>query len=317
MTAAKFDKILAVGIDESKLDAEHWKRIESLARTIVRLPKGSPETKSHVSDADCLLVNFGVAVGKEDIDIAKKLKYIGVLATAYGKIDTDCASKAGITVCNIPGYSTESVAEFVFAAILDRIRDLERGKNEAREKNYSGAGFSATEIKNKTFGVIGLGRIGGRVAEIALGFGADARYWSRNRKARLETGGVKYEDADVLIPKCDFLSINLAQTKDTDNFLNAERIRKIKPGAVVINTAPMELVDVDALSERLAKGDITFILDHSDEMAEDDLEKLSKYANCMIYPPIAYVSDEARTAKQEIFVGNIENFIKGSPENKV
>ncbi len=309
--------MLIVGIDESKLDAEHWKRIESLARTIVRLPKDSPETKSHMSDADCLLVNFGVAVDKEDIDIARKLKYIGVLATAYGKIDTDHAKKAGIAVCNIPGYSTESVAEFVFAAVLDRIRSLERGKNEAREKNYSGTGFSASEIKNKTFGVIGLGRIGGRIAEIALGFGASVAYWSRNRKAQLEAKGVTYEDVDALIPKCDFLSINLAQTKETENFLDAERIRKIKIGAIVINTAPMELVDVGALEERLAKGDITVILDHSDEMVEDDLEKLSKHANCVIYPPIAYVSDEAITAKQEIFAGNIENFLKGSPANKI
>ena len=85
----------------------------------------------------------------------------------------------------------------------------------------------------------------------------------------------------------------------------------------MINTAPMELVDIDALAERLSKGDITFILDHSDEMSPKNIKKFSKFKNCIIYPPIAYVTEKARIAKQEIFVGNIENFLKGSPTNQV
>jgi glycerate dehydrogenase len=120
-----------------------------------------------------------------------------------------------------------------------------------------------------------------------------------------------------LIPECDFLSIHFAQTKDTERFLNGKRIQNIKKGAIVINTTPMEMVDIDALERRLRKGDITFILDHSDEMNEEDLKKLSKHRNCIIYPPIAYITKEARIAKQEIFIGNIENFLKGSPTNKV
>ncbi len=99
--------------------------------------------------------------------------------------------------------------------------------------------------------------------------------------------------------------------------MNGARIQKLKKGAVVVNTAPMELVDIDALAKKLSKGDITFILDHSDEMSKEDLSKLSKYENCVIYPPIAYVSEEARIAKQEIFVGNIESSLKGSPVNTV
>lgn len=162
-----------------------------------------------------------------------------------------------------------------------------------------------------------MGRIGSRVAEIALSFGADVRYWSRNRKKEIEQKGIDYEDSDTLIPECDFLSIHFAQTKDTEKFLNEERIRKIKKGAIVINTTPMEMVDIAALERRLREGDITFILDHSDEMNEEDLKKCSKHRNCIIYPPIAYITKEARIAKQEIFIGNIENFLKGSPTNKL
>ncbi len=314
----KFRKILTVGIGEASLDAEYWKRIDALAASRISLPKDSPDIVKQLADTDCLLVNpFVFKVGQDLIDAAPHLKYIGVLATAYGKVDTDHAAKRGIVVCNIPGYSTEAVAEFVFAVILERIRELERGKAQARAGNYSESSFSTTEIKNKVFGVFGLGRIGSRVAELAGAFGADVRYWSKNRKPELEARGLKYEDADELIPKCDILSLHMAQTKETEGFLNAERIQKIKSGAIVINTAPMELVDIDALEKRLQKGGMTFILDHSDEMAAEDLKKLSKHNNCIIYPPIAYVTKEARTAKQEIFAGNMAAFLNGRPQNVV
>lgn len=313
----KFQKILTIGINEFALDPIYWQRVKVLAEKTFNLAKDSPEIKEQLADTDCLLTGFGIVVDREVIDSAPNLKYIGVLATAYGKVDVDCAKSKEILVCNIPGYATEAVAEFVFGVILDHIREIERGKKQAREGNYSEAGFSAIEIKNKIFGILGLGRIGSRVAEIALGFGADVRYWNIDRRKEYETKGIKYEDADDLIPKCDFLSLHFAQVKDTENFLNKERIQKVKKEAVVINTAPMELVDIDALAERLSKGDITFILDHSDEMSPENIKKLSKFKNCIIYPPIAYVTEKARIAKQEIFVGNIENFLKGSPTNQV
>lgn len=313
----KFQKILTIGIGEFALDSAYWQRIKVLVEKIINLPKDSPEIKDELTDTDCLLTGFGIIVDKEIIDSAPNLKYVGVLATAYGKVDIDYAKSKGISVCNIPGYATEAVAEFVFGIILDHIREIERGKKQAREGNYSEAGFSAIEIKDKTFGILGLGKIGSRVAEIALGFGADVRYWNIDRRKEFEMKGAKYEDADSLIPKCDFLSLHFALVKDTENFLNEERIQKIKNGAVVINTAPMELVNISALEKRLANGDITFILDHSDEMSQENINKLSKFKNCIIYPPIAYITKEARIAKQEIFVGNIESFLEGFPTSQV
>ncbi|MCX6764648.1 MAG: hypothetical protein NTU58_02990 [Candidatus Nealsonbacteria bacterium] len=313
----KFKKILTIGIKKFAVDSVYWQRIEALTEKIVSCDKDSSEIKDELADTDCLLTGFGVVVNKEIIDSAPNLKYIDVLATAYGKIDVDYAKSKGILVCNIPGYATESVAEFVFAIILEHIRETEKGKKQAGEGNYSEVGFSAIEIKDKIFGVLGLGKIGGRVAEIALGFSADVRYWNINRREEFELRGIKYEDVDNLIPKCDFLSLHFAQVKDTENFLDKKRIQKIKEGAIVINTAPMELVDIDALAERLNKGDITFILDHSDEMSQENINKLSKFKNCIIYPPIAYITKEARIAKQEIFVGNIESFLKGFPTNQV
>lgn len=103
----------------------------------------------------------------------------------------------------------------------------------------------------------------------------------------------------------------------TQYFLDAKRIEMIKSGAVVINTAPMELIHIGVLEKRLKKGDLTFILDHSDELDLEVAKRLSKFNNCILYPPIAYTTKEATNLKQEIFVSNLENFLKGKPTNKV
>ena len=313
----KFKKALLIGIDEAKLDPVFWKRLDSLVEKRVYLAKDSADIKKELVDTDCLLVAFETKVDKNDVDSAPNLRYIGTLSVACGKVDAEYAKSRDIPVCNLAGYCTDSVAEFILAAILEHIRELETGKKRGRAGNYSEDGLKVTEIKNKVFGILGLGSIGKRVSEIAIGFGADVHYWSRNRKKDFEAKGVKYEEADVLIPKCDFLSLNFAQTEDTEKFLDEGRIAKLKKGVVVINTASMELVDVDALDKRLKNRDMTFILDHSDVMNKEDLKKLSKHTNCIIYPPMAYISKEARIAKQEIFISNMENFLKGTPTNRV
>jgi glycerate dehydrogenase len=313
----KFKKALAINIDKGLLEKYYWEKIDKLVEKRVHLPKDSPKIFKEIIDADCVLVNFGTPVTKEMIDAAPNLKYIGVLATAYGKIDIEHARKKGIPVSNLAGYSTESVAEFVFAALLDELRRVEEGKKRGRSGNYSELGLKASEIKGKVFGVIGLGNIGSRVAEIALGFSADVRYWSRTRKNDREQKGIKYEELDSLIASANILSINLAETEETREIMSHDRFKKLKQGAVVINTAPMELIELDGLEERLKKDDITFIFDHSDEFAPEYMKRFSKYNNFIIYPPIAYITKEAAKTKQEMFVGNMKSFLDGNPQNVV
>ena len=177
--------------------------------------------------------------------------------------------------------------------------------------------FPVYEIKDKNFGVIGLGRIGSRVAELALAFGAHVSYWSKNRKPELEAKGIKYQEIDNLLSQSDFISLNLSLNKETEGFLNEHRIKKIKSGSVIVNLAPNELVDFDALKNRMAGGGIVYIADHTDEMSAELLKELSQYKNCILYPPIGYQTKEATALKQEIFVKNVESFLKGSITNKV
>ena len=156
----KFKKVLVYNINKSSsLDPLSWKQIASFTDTIVFVPKDSPTLNKELKDTDAILVNFGTTVGKDDIDAAPNLKYIGVMATAFGKIDTTHAKKKKVAVTNLKGYSTESVAEFVFASILEQGRMLEEGRKRGKAGNVSEAGISALELKGKVFGIVGLGDI--------------------------------------------------------------------------------------------------------------------------------------------------------------
>ncbi len=309
----KFKKAVLINITDSHFDKKYWDQIDELVENRVSLARDDPKLLEELKDCDCLLLGFQVPTGKDIFDAAPELKFIGILATAFGTVDLDIASQRGIPVCNLAGYSTESVAEFTIAALLYEMRDIEEGRKRALSGNYGSEGIRARELKDSNFGVIGLGNIGNRVAELAAGFGANVSYWSKNKK---ETP-FKYQELDELLSGNSFISINVAETEETTGLLNASNLPLIKPDSIVISTVPPPVVETEALAQRLAKNDITFISDHPDEMSEDEVAQLSKFDNCILYPAIGFLSDEARIAKQEIFVGNMKAALNGTPQNKV
>ncbi len=314
----KFKKILTIGIAASQLDPSTWDIIDSCTDTRVSLSGDSPDIDEQLKDADCLLI-YLTHGDRQTLEKAPQLTYVGGLVTGVGKIDLEYAASTNIVVTNIPGYSTESVAEFVFAILLENLRDLARAKQESKEGNRSELGFSAKEIKGKQFGVLGAGRIGERVAELAHAFGAHTSYWSRTKKKNLENKGIMHAEIDTILASSDILSIHFSLNAETENIINAERMAKIKSGAIVINTAPMELLDFEALEKRLKNGDMTFIFEHTDtgDISEENLKRFQQYKNCITYPAVGYISEEARAAKQSIFIENIKNFLLGTPTNKV
>jgi lactate dehydrogenase-like 2-hydroxyacid dehydrogenase len=325
----EFRKILMIGYAESDLDPEHWKRIDKICHEKVLLPRESPDIPDQLPSIDCLLLKLGMAADQKTIDSAPLLKYIGMFGTGVGNIDTEYSAKKGITVCNLY-YATEAVAELSFALLLENMREIGRAKAQGENarasanpaaKDFSEASYQGSELKGKAFGVVGLGRIGGRIAEIAKeGFSADVRYWSRNRKPDYESRGIRYQSIESLLKECDIVSLNLAHVAgQTTHFLDTQRISIVKNGSIVINLSPMELVDIHALTTRLASEDhaLTFILDHSDELSGEEIATLARYENCIMYPPIAYTTKEASVIKKNIFIENLENFLKGKPSNKV
>src|SRR3989344_5583374 len=310
----KFKKAVLIKIADTHFDPKYWDKINVLVEKIVSLAIDDPKLKDELKDCDCLLLGFQVPVGEDILAAAPNLKYIGILATAYGTVDFTAAAKRNIPVCNLGGYSTESVAEFTIAAILHEVRNIEEGLKRAQSGNYSFEGIRARELKNSNFGVIGLGNIGNRVAELAAGFGANVSYWSRAKK----DSPFKYQTLEELLSSCTYISVNVAEAKETIGLLNAKNLPLIKPDSVLISTVPPPIINTAALVARLSKNAITFLFDHPDEMPKEELVKLTKLKNCVVYPPIAFLSDEARIAKQEIFISNMTEFLEGkTPKNKV
>ena len=309
----KFQKAVLVNISESHFDEKYWAQIDELVEKRVSVSRDDPNYFEELKDCDCLMLGFQVPTGKDVFDAAPNLKLINILATAYGTVDLESARQHEVTVCNLGGYSTEAVVEFTIAILLNHIRQFEEGIARGQAGNFDFDGMAARELKGSKFGIIGLGHIGERVAELAAGFGAKVSYWSREQK----DVPFSYKSLEDVLKESDYISLNVAQTEETTGLLNAANIPHIKAGAVVINTVPPEVVDTDALAARLAQGDIFYVSDHGDEMSQEDITKLKQYPNCLLLPAIAFITVEARVNKQETFVSNAKAWLAGKPENVV
>ena len=145
----KFKKAVLIKIADTHFDQKYWDKIDNLVEKRVSLTIDNPKLKDELKDCDCLLLGFQVPVQEDILSAAPNLRYIGILATAYGTVDLMVAAKRNIPVCNLGGYSTESVAEFVIAAILNEIRNIKEGLRRSETGNYSFEGIRARELKNR------------------------------------------------------------------------------------------------------------------------------------------------------------------------
>lgn len=308
-----FEKAVIINIGPSSIGQAYWDKIAMLAKTSISLSRDDPSLIDELKDCDILLLGFQVPIGKDIFDVAPNLKFINILATAYGTIDLEEAKKRNITISNLGGYSTESVAEFTIAALLHEIRGLSQGLEHAAKGDFDFSDVRVRELRNSKFGVIGLGEIGGRVAELAAGFGAQVSYYSQSQKDT----PFAYKDLDTLLKESDFVSVNVAETPQTIGLLDESKLNLLKPESVLVSTVPPTIIDTDALARRLEKGDITYISDHPGDMESQEFDKIKEFKNAIFYPSIAYISDEARLARQETFIANIEEFLSGNPQHVV
>lgn len=279
------------------LDTAHLHELHGLADTVVTVARGV-RFDEEIADADGVILGFGVPFDRAAIDSAPQLRYLGIASTAFDVVDTAYATARDITVTTLPEYTTEPVAQFVLAVMLEQASGLMEGRELRRSGNLFPLAYPARQFKNSTVAVVGLGTIGARVAEMAHGLGAHVCYWSRRRK---DESGYRYQDLDTLLAEADFISINLALTEQTAGILNAERIAAIKPGAIVVCVAPLALIDLAALRERLAKGDIRVVLNHA---LADTIAEFRDYPN-FIYPPVVYLSPTAHTTMQDLVIANL------------
>lgn len=281
------------------------------------LPK--EEIKRVLAGADAVVCNKA-KIDREIIE-ASTLKFIGVFATGYNNIDVAAATERGIAVCNVPGYSTDSVAQLTISLLLELAgnastyaRSVAAG-DWKRSKQFSYFFAPITEIKGKTLGIYGLGTIGKAVAKIALAFGMKVIAYSRTPK---NIEGITDVDKETLFRESDFLSFHCPLNPDSALAINKDTLALMKPTAFLINTARGGVVDEVALAEALENEKIAgAALDVLTDEPMSDTCPLFGAKNCIITPHIAWAALETRVRLIDLVAKNLEAFENGAPINKV
>lgn len=299
-----------------------WHDLEALGQVTVYDRTAVGDVLERCRDAQVVLTNKVVLDGTI-IAALPQLKYIGVLATGYNVVDVQAARSHGIVVTNVPAYSTESVAQMTFAHLLNIVDRCQHYTAEARNGKWSScADFSYTntpviELNGKLMGIVGLGHIGSRVAQIAHAF--DMRVQALTSKAQEQLPDfVTKVDIDTLFATSDVVTLHCPLTPQTRNLVNRSRLHSMKASAILINTARGPLINEADLADCLEKGGIMAAgLDVMvDEPPHAD-NRLLRTRNCYFTPHIAWASKEARERLMQVSVANVKAFIDGHPVNVV
>jgi len=299
-----------------------WKGLEEQGEVTVYDRTKADETVARAADADIVLTNK-VIINKEVIAQLPRLKYIGVLATGYNVVDIKAAHERGIIVTNVPAYSTESVAQMVFAHLLtvtnrtEHYAILNRQGRWSTNPDFSYWDTELTELAGKTFGIVGLGNIGSRVAQIALAFGMKVKALTSKTAIALPAG-IEKASLEELLTASDVLSLHCPLTDNTRQMINSETLRQMKPTAILINTGRGPLVDDQAIAEALEEGRLAaFCADVLTEEPPKADNPLLKQPNAFITPHIAWATKEARIRLIQVATDNVSSFLSGKAVNVV
>ena len=277
------------------------------------------EVIERIGNSDAVFLNK-IQITKEIFDACPNLKYIGVLATGYNVIDLDAARAHGVTVTNIPAYSTESVAQHVFSFILYFTNQVAQHSASVMAgdwvkcRDFCFWNGSLSELNGKTLGIFGYGNIGKKVAEIAKAFGMNIICCTRTPKEGMPEQ-VSFED---LLKRSDFLTLHAPLTEQTKNIINKETLSLMKKSAYLINTARGGFIVEKDLTDCLNNAGIAGYA--ADVLLNEPMNAdcpLLKAKNCVITPHIAWAPRETRKRLQGIAEENLKAWIKGNPINVV
>lgn len=275
------------------------------------------ETRERTRDADIIILNK-VRVDEESIGEARKLKLVCVTATGTNNLDKEYLAQRGIQWRNVAGYSTESVAQHTFAMLFYLLEHLNYYDNYVKEDRYVGdVSFTHFdhvyhELWGKTWGIVGLGNIGRRVADIAKMFGCRVIYYSTSGKNTQP--GYERVGFEELLQTSDIVSVHAPLTPMTENLMNAEAFSKMKGTAVFLNLGRGQIVDEQALCDALTRGKIAAagldVLAQEPMSPGNPLRAIKDSEKLLITPHIAWASVEARTRLMEIIAGQIEEYLE-------
>jgi len=299
-----------------------WEALEALGECTVYDRTTPDEVLKRSKDAEVLLTNK-TEITSEIIAALPQLKYIGVLATGYNVIDIKAAREKNIVVTNIPSYSTHSVAQMVFAHILNIVQQVKYHSDEvkkgrwANNQDFCFFDTSLTELTGLNIGIIGLGHTGAATARVALGFGMNVYAYTSKSQLQL-IPEFKMKSMDEIFSECDIVSLHCPLTEETQNLVNARRLAMMKPTAILINTGRGQLVNEQDLADALNNGVIYAagldVLSSEPPKADNPLLTAN---NCFITPHIAWATKAARIRLMDTAVNNLKGFIADKVVNNV
>jgi len=309
----KFQKLVV--LDKVKMTKEQEKEIKSLAKEVAiynDTAKNKAEVIKRIGDADAIITSW-TDLDKKIFDACPNLKYLGIWATGYGWIDVKYANEKCMTVTNVPGYATESVAELVFGQLISLLRKTREADERVRQGKFEQEGLEGQELRGKTIGIIGFGRIGTRVAELAKAFGMNVIYFSRTRKPDCEKNGVKWCTLDELVKKADIITLHASSGEE---LLSEKELDEMKDGAIVINFGIAGAVNEDALIKRVKNGKLYAIMDHyvGHKIKPGFIEQTSR---TLLTPEIGFYTTQALSRLTQICIENAKSYLAGKVQNRV
>ena len=299
-----------------------WDELRTLGDCTIYDRTAPEQVLERAQDAEIILTNK-VAITAQHMALLPALKFIGVLATGYNTIDVDAARERGIIVTNIPAYSTASVAQMVFAHLLNIVQQVKHHADEVRRGRWTAnADFCfwdtpLIELQGKKIGIVGLGNTGYSTARIAIGFGMEVCAYTSKSHFQLPPE-IKKMELDDLFRECDIVSLHCPLTADTRELVNARRLSLMKSTAILINTGRGPLVNEQDLADALNSGRLFAagldVLSQEPPRADNPLLTAK---NCYITPHIAWASHEARERLMSILLDNVKGYLSGKVINNV
>lgn len=299
-----------------------WEPLKEMGEVTVYDRTQPSEVVERAHDAEIIVTNK-VTLTRQTLEQLPNLRLICVLATGYNSIDILAARDLGITVCNVPAYSTDSVAQMVFAQILNMTNRVAHYARQTREGRWSAApdfcywDLPVSELAGKTLGIVGLGHIGAKVASIAREFGMDVFAFTSKNSTDLPDY-IQKTTLEGLFGVSDILTLHCPLTPDTHELINARTLARMKRGALLVNTGRGPLVNEADVAEALASGQLGGYgadVMCSEPPAADN--PLFAQPNAFITPHIAWASVEARQRLLNATFDNIRAFQDGHPQNVV
>ena len=298
-----------------------WDEFKSLGACAIYDRTTPEQVLPRTGTVEIILTNKTVLT-RDHIHQLPQLKYIGVLATGTNVVDLVAARERNIPVTNVPAYGTKSVAQATFALLLELAQRTGHHAQTVRDGKWTRGNewcywdFPLVELDGLTIGIIGFGRIGRAVAELAQAFGMNVLAHSPSVKSGPPF--VRFADLETLFRQSDVVSLHCPLTAQTKNLVNAERLAWMKPSAFLLNTSRGLLVDERALAHTLGAGGIAGAgLDVLSEEPPPSENPLLRAANCIITPHNAWATRAARARLMRIAVQNVRAFLAGKPQNVV